>query len=89
MQRSDLLPWKRFGGGSSSTQASSEGAREDGSAVGLNRDVGYQTTGLFDEAGLPVLDSEGNQEIALAVQSFFLDEDFDSFGGNILATATL
>lgn len=38
MQRSDLLPWKRFGGGSSSTQASSEGAREDGSAVGTNPD---------------------------------------------------
>tara|TARA_B110000858_G_scaffold198235_2_gene263419 strand:- start:3199 stop:5874 length:2676 start_codon:yes stop_codon:yes gene_type:complete len=63
--------------------------REDGSAAGFNNDVGYQTQALFDEDGRPVLDSEGNQEIALAVQNFFVDEDFDSFGGNILATATL
>jgi len=62
---------------------------EDGSAVGLNRDIGYQTQPLFDENGQPVLDSEGNQDIALAVQSFFLDERFDSFGGNILVATTL
>ena len=62
---------------------------EDGSAVGFNSDVGYETTLLSDGAGRPVLDSEGNQKIALAVQSFYLDEDYDSFGGNILATATL
>jgi outer membrane protein insertion porin family len=63
--------------------------REDGSAVGFNSDVGYETTLLSDGTGQPVLDSEGNQKIALAVQSFYLDEDYDSFGGNILATATL
>ena len=63
--------------------------REDGSAVGFNSDVGYETTLLSDGTGRPVLDSEGNQKIALAVQSFYLDEDYDSFGGNILATATL
>ena len=63
--------------------------REDGSAVGLNRDIGYETTPLLDDNGRPVLDSEGNQEISLAVQSFYLDEDYDSFGGNILATTTL
>jgi outer membrane protein insertion porin family len=63
--------------------------REDGSAVGLNRDIGYETTPLLDGNGRPVLDSEGNQEISLAVQSFYLDEDYDSFGGNILATTTL
>ena len=62
---------------------------EDGSAVGFNRDVGYQTEPLFDANGQPVLDANGNQQVALAVQNFFLDEDFDSFGGNILATATL
>ncbi len=61
----------------------------DGSAVGFNRDVGYETMPLFDDNGLPVLDANGNQDIALAVQNFFLDEDFDSFGGNILTTATL
>ena len=52
-------------------------------------DIGYQTNPLIDANGNPVLDAEGNQDIQLAVQSFFLDEDFDSFGGNILATATL
>jgi len=62
---------------------------EDGTAVGFNRDVGYQTQPLFDRNGQPVLDSDGNQDIALAVQSFFLDEDFDSFGGNILVATTL
>ena len=62
---------------------------EDGSAASFNRDVGYQTEPLFDANGQPVLDAEGNQQVALAVQNFFLDEDFDSFGGNILATATL
>ena len=62
---------------------------EDGSAAGFNRDVGYQTEPLFDANGQPVLDANGNQQVALAVQNFFLDEDFDSFGGNILATATL
>jgi len=63
--------------------------REDGSAVSFNRDVGYQTEPIFDANGQPVLDADGNQQVALAVQNFFLDEDFDSFGGNILATATL
>lgn len=63
--------------------------REDGSAVGFNNDIGYQTTPLFDGNGAPLLDANGKQEIALAVQNFYLDEDFDSFGGNILATATL
>ncbi len=62
---------------------------EDGSAASFNRDVGYQTEPLFDANGRPVLDADGNQQVALAVQNFFLDEDFDSFGGNILATATL
>jgi outer membrane protein insertion porin family len=62
---------------------------EDGSAVGFNRDQAYQTVPAVDGDGNPVLDPNGNQEIALAVQNFFLDDDFDSFGGNILATATL
>ncbi len=62
--------------------------REDGSAVIANQ-VGYQTTTIVDAQGNPILDADGNPEVALAVQNFFLDEDFDSFGGNILATATL
>lgn len=52
-------------------------------------EFGYQTTTLLDADGNPVLDANGNPDIALAVQNFFLDRDFDSFGGNILATATL
>ena len=60
-----------------------------GFATGFNQDFAYQTTLLTDDAGVPVLDASGNPEVAIAVQSFFLDEDFDSFGGNILTTATL
>lgn len=61
---------------------------EDGSAL-LSNDVGYQTTPLLDDQGEPIVDADGNPQVALAVQNFFLDEDFDSFGGNILAAATL
>ena len=43
----------------------------------------------MDVNGNVVLDANGNPEAALAVQNFFLDEDFDSFGGNIMTTATL
>ena len=62
---------------------------EDGSAVGFNNDFAYQTVPVVDAGGNVVLDDDGNPDIRLAVQSFFLDEDFDSFGGNILTTATL
>ena len=41
------------------------------------------------DSGNQVIDAEGNPEVALAIQNFFLDEDFDSFGGNILTTASL
>ena len=44
---------------------------------------------LTDGDGNPILDANGNEQVALAVQTFFLDEDYDSFGGNILTTATL
>ncbi|MEQ8955719.1 MAG: BamA/TamA family outer membrane protein [Gammaproteobacteria bacterium] len=63
--------------------------REDGSATGFNNDFAYQTTTLRDGNGNPILDANGNEQVALAVQTFFLDEDYDSFGGNILTTATL
>ena len=55
----------------------------------FSQQLGYQTTTLLDANDQPVLDADGNTEIALAVQNFFLDEDFDSFGGNILTAATL
>ncbi|MCH8265260.1 MAG: outer membrane protein assembly factor BamA, partial [Proteobacteria bacterium] len=54
--------------------------REDGSALGFNNDAAYLTN-------LTDLDIDG--DLRLSVQNFFLDKDFDSFGGNILATATL
>ena len=62
---------------------------QDGSAQGVNSEFGYQTTPLVDAEGNPLLDADGNPEIGLAVENFFLDKDFDSFGGNILATASL
>ena len=62
---------------------------ESGNAVGLNNDAGYETTVLTDAAGVPQLDANGNPEIALAVQNFYLDDDYDNFGGNILAVASL
>ena len=55
----------------------------------LSGEFGYQTTPLLDSNGNPVLDANGNPDVALAVQNFFLDRDFDSFGGNILTTASL
>lgn len=60
----------------------------DGSAQ-ISNDLGYQTQALRDENGNIVLDANGNPQVQLAVQNFFLDEDFDSFGGNILTTASL
>lgn len=60
----------------------------DGSAV-ISNEVGYQTQPLLDENGQPILDANGDRQVQLAVQNFFLDEDFDSFGGNILTTASL
>jgi outer membrane protein insertion porin family len=60
-----------------------------GFASGLNNDFGYTTEPLLDDAGVPVLDANGNPDIALAIQSFYLDEDYDSFGGNILTTGSL
>jgi outer membrane protein insertion porin family len=61
----------------------------NGFATGFDDDFGYRTEPLLDDAGLPVLDANGNPDIGLAIQSFFLDEDFDSFGGNILTTGSL
>ena len=60
----------------------------DGTAK-INSDFGYQTQTLVDEVGLPILDSDGNEQVQLAIQNFYLDRDYDSFGGNILATASL
>ena len=61
---------------------------EDGSAVGFSNEYGYQTTNVIDENGNVVLDKNGLPEVKLAVENFYLDKDYDSFGGNILTTAT-
>jgi len=53
----------------------------EGRAEVAERDFGYQTTTILDELG--------NEQLALAVQQFFLDDDYDSFGGNILTTGSL
>ncbi len=62
---------------------------EDGSAQGFERDFAYRTEPLLDLMGNPVLDALGNPLPSLAVENFFLHEDYDSFGGNILTVATL
>lgn len=63
--------------------------RDENGNARFGNEFGYQTTELLDGDGNPVLDASGNPDVALAVQNFFLDRDFDSFGGNILTTATL
>ena len=60
----------------------------DGTAR-INNDYGYQTQTLLDSLGAPILDARGNKQIQLAIQNFYLDDDYDSFGGNILAVASL
>jgi outer membrane protein insertion porin family len=53
----------------------------EGRADVSERAFAYQTTTILDELG--------NEQLALAVQEFFLDDDYDSFGGNILTTGSL
>jgi outer membrane protein insertion porin family len=60
----------------------------DGTAR-INNDYGYQTQTLLDSLGTPILDARGTEQIQLAIQNFYLDDDYDSFGGNILAVASL
>ena len=60
----------------------------DGTAQ-IDNSVGYRTEALIDQFGNIVLDANGNPQVRLAVQDFYLDDDYDSFGGNILTTATL
>jgi len=62
---------------------------ENGAAEGFESDFAYRTEPLTDAMGNPVLDCLGNPVPALAVENFFLHEDYDSFGGNILTVATL
>jgi len=60
----------------------------DGTAQ-INNDFGYETQPLVDSMGNLILDTNGDPQVALAVQNFYLDDDYDSFGGNILTTASL
>lgn len=61
----------------------------DGSASFSAEGRAYSTEPLLDGQGNPVLDADGDPEVRLAVQEFFLNEDYDSFGGDILTAATL
>lgn len=61
----------------------------DGNALGFNNDFAYRVEPVFDINGNPVVDSNGDQQIQLAVQELFLDDDYDSFGGNILTAGSL
>jgi len=63
--------------------------KPDGSAEGVEELLVYRTEPLLDAMGQPVLDGLGNPLPTLAVEDFFLHEDYDSFGGNILTAATL
>ncbi|MBM88206.1 MAG: outer membrane protein assembly factor BamA [Gammaproteobacteria bacterium] len=60
----------------------------DGSAQ-ISNDYGYETELYVDQFGNPILDANGDPQVQLAVQNFYLDDDYDSFGGNILTTASL
>ena len=61
---------------------------EDGSAQ-LTTEYAYSTVPAIDSNGNPILNANGDQDIQLAVENFYLDRDFDSFGGNILTTASM
>jgi outer membrane protein insertion porin family len=55
---------------------------------GYDGTQGYITQPVFDINGQPVLDANGNQQVQLAVQSTDVFGDRNSFGGNILTTAS-
>lgn len=57
----------------------------DGSASGYNNDYAYLP--ITDADGNLVLDSNGNPQ--LIVREYYLDKDYDSFGGNILTSGSL
>lgn len=61
----------------------------DGSASFDAGSRAYSTEPLLDAGGDPALGPDGEPEVRLAVQEFFLNEDYDSFGGDILTAATL
>jgi outer membrane protein insertion porin family len=55
---------------------------------GYDGTQGYLTVPVVDSNGQPVLDANGNQQVQLAVQSTDIYGDRNSFGGNILTTAS-
>jgi outer membrane protein insertion porin family len=60
-----------------------------GFAEGYDGSLGYLTLPVFGADGQPVLDANGNQQVQLAAQSFDVLGDRNSFGGNILTTASI
>lgn len=55
---------------------------------GFDGSQGYLAVPVIDANGQPVLDASGNQQLQLAVDSTDIYGDRNSFGGNILTTAT-
>ncbi|MDP2128751.1 MAG: outer membrane protein assembly factor BamA [Pseudohongiella sp.] len=55
---------------------------------GYDGTQGYLTVPVVDSNGQPVLDANGNQQVQLAVQANDIYGDRNSFGGNILTTAS-
>lgn len=59
-----------------------------GRPVGFDGSQGYMAAPVIDANGQPVLDANGNQQLQLMVSSVDIYGDRDSFGGNILTTAS-
>ncbi|MBU2098202.1 MAG: BamA/TamA family outer membrane protein, partial [Gammaproteobacteria bacterium] len=59
-----------------------------GVPTGYDGTQGYITVPVINSEGQPVLDANGNQQLQLAVQTTDIYGDRNSFGGNILTTAS-
>ena len=59
-----------------------------GVPAGFDGSQAYATVPVIDANGQPVLDADGNQQVQLLVNTTDIYGDRDSFGGNILTTAS-
>jgi outer membrane protein insertion porin family len=60
-----------------------------GFAEGYDGSLGYLSVPVINANGQPVLDANGNQQLQLAAQPYDIYGDRNSFGGNILTTASI